>query len=66
MNGDEIVNFKPVGDGRPVLIREYSGWKLEQPAHAAANGYFCTFAINRVGTEGSWNIGEILRTELFP
>ena len=32
-------------------------WKLEQPAHAAANGYFVG-AINRVGTEAPWNIGE--------
>ena len=32
-------------------------WKLEQPAHAVANGYFVG-AINRVGTEAPWNIGE--------
>ena len=32
-------------------------WKLEQPAHAAANGFFVG-AINRVGTEAPWNIGE--------
>lgn len=32
-------------------------WKLEQPAHAVANGYYIG-AINRVGVEGPWNIGE--------
>jgi len=32
-------------------------WKLEQPAAAAANGVYIG-AINRVGTEAPWNIGE--------
>jgi N-carbamoylputrescine amidase len=32
-------------------------WQIEQPAHAVANGYFVA-AINRVGTEAPWNIGE--------
>ena len=32
-------------------------WKLEQPAHAVANGYFMG-CINRVGTEEPWNIGR--------
>jgi N-carbamoylputrescine amidase len=32
-------------------------WKLEQPAHAVANGYFVA-ASNRVGTEAPWNIGK--------
>lgn len=32
-------------------------WKLEQPASAAANGVYIG-AINRVGTEAPWNIGE--------
>ncbi len=32
-------------------------WKLEQPAHAVANGYYVA-AINRVGTEAPWNMGE--------
>jgi N-carbamoylputrescine amidase len=39
-------------------------WKLEQPAHAAANGYFIA-AINRVGTEAPWNIGEFYGTSYF-
>jgi N-carbamoylputrescine amidase len=32
-------------------------WKLEQPAAAVANGCFIG-AVNRVGTEAPWNIGE--------
>ena len=32
-------------------------WELEQPASAVANGYYIG-AINRVGVEAPWNIGE--------
>jgi N-carbamoylputrescine amidase len=32
-------------------------WKLEQPAHAVANGYFMG-CINRVGVEKPWKIGK--------
>ena len=32
-------------------------WKLEQPAHAVANGYYVG-AVNRVGFEQPWNMGE--------
>jgi beta-ureidopropionase len=39
-------------------------WKLEQPAHAVANGYFVG-AINRVGTEGPWNIGKFYGSSYF-
>jgi N-carbamoylputrescine amidase len=39
-------------------------WKLEQPAHAVANGYFVG-AINRVGTEEPWNIGRFYGTSYF-
>ena len=39
-------------------------WKLEQPAHAVANGYFVG-AINRVGTEAPWNIGEFYGSSYF-
>jgi N-carbamoylputrescine amidase len=39
-------------------------WKLEQPAHAVANGYFVG-AINRVGTEGPWNIGRFYGNSYF-
>jgi beta-ureidopropionase len=39
-------------------------WKLEQPAHAVANGYYVG-AINRVGTEGPWNIGKFYGNSYF-
>ena len=38
--------------------------KLEQPAHAVANAYFIG-AINRVGTEAPWNIGEFYGQSYF-
>ena len=39
-------------------------WKLEQPSHAVANGYFIG-AINRVGTEAPWKIGEFFGQSYF-
>lgn len=39
-------------------------WKIEQPAHAVANGYFMG-CINRVGTEAPWNIGKFYGTSYF-
>lgn len=39
-------------------------WKLEQPAHAVANGYFMG-CINRVGRESPWNIGKFYGTSYF-
>jgi len=39
-------------------------WKLEQPAHAVANGYYMG-AINRVGTEPPWNIGRFYGSSYF-
>jgi beta-ureidopropionase len=39
-------------------------WKLEQPAHAVANGYYVG-AINRVGTEAPWNIGRFYGSSYF-
>lgn len=39
-------------------------WKIEQPAHAVANGYFVG-AINRVGMEEPWNIGHFYGTSYF-
>jgi beta-ureidopropionase len=53
LNGAEIV-FNP--SATVAGLSEYL-WKLEQPAHAVANGYFIC-ASNRVGTEAPWNIGE--------
>jgi len=51
LNGAEIV-FNP--SATVAGLSEYL-WKLEQPAHAVANGYFVG-AINRVGREQPWNI----------
>lgn len=53
LNGAEIV-FNP--SATVAGLSQYL-WELEQPAHAVANGYFVA-AINRVGTEAPWNIGE--------
>lgn len=53
LNGAEIV-FNP--SATVAGTSEYL-WKLEQPAHAVANGYYVA-AINRVGTEAPWNMGE--------
>jgi N-carbamoylputrescine amidase len=39
-------------------------WKIEQPAHAVANGYYVG-AINRVGTEAPWNIGKFYGNSYF-
>ncbi|MDX2117227.1 MAG: nitrilase-related carbon-nitrogen hydrolase [Planctomycetota bacterium] len=60
MNGAEIV-FNP--SATVAGLSEYL-WKLEQPAHAVANGYFVG-AINRVGTEAPWNIGEFYGQSYF-
>jgi beta-ureidopropionase len=51
--GAEIV-FNP--SATVAGLSEYL-WKLEQPAHAVANGYYVG-AINRVGMEAPWNMGE--------
>ncbi len=53
--------LQPLGHGRRAS--QYL-WKLEQPAHAVANGYFLG-AINRVGTEAPWNIGEFYGQSYF-
>ncbi len=60
LNGAEIV-FNP--SATVAGLSEYL-WKLEQPAHAVANGYFIA-AINRVGTEAPWNIGEFYGQSYF-
>ncbi|MBD3237031.1 MAG: acyltransferase, partial [Candidatus Eisenbacteria bacterium] len=39
-------------------------WKLEQPAHAVANGYFMG-NINRVGVEAPWRIGRFYGNSYF-
>jgi beta-ureidopropionase len=60
LNGAEIV-FNP--SATVAGLSEHL-WKLEQPAHAVANGYFIG-AINRVGLEAPWNIGEFYGSSYF-
>ncbi len=60
LQGAEIV-FNP--SATVAGLSEYL-WKLEQPAHAVANGYFVG-AINRVGVEAPWNIGEFYGQSYF-
>src|SRR5271167_312296 len=60
LNGAEIV-FNP--SATVAGLSEYL-WKLEQPAHAVANGYFVG-AINRVGNEEPWKIGEFYGQSYF-
>ncbi len=60
LNGAEIV-FNP--SATVAGLSEYL-WKLEQPAHAVANGYFIG-AINRVGYEEPWKIGEFYGQSYF-
>jgi beta-ureidopropionase len=60
LNGAEIV-FNP--SATVAGLSQYL-WKLEQPAHAVANGYFVG-AINRVGNEAPWNIGKFYGSSYF-
>ena len=60
LNGAEIV-FNP--SATVAGLSEYL-WELEQPAHAVANQYFVA-AINRVGTEHPWQIGEFYGKSYF-
>lgn len=60
LNGAEIV-FNP--SATVAGLSEHL-WKLEQPAHAVANQYFIG-AINRVGTESPWKIGEFYGQSYF-
>lgn len=53
LHGAEIV-FNP--SATVAGLSEHL-WKLEQPAHAVANGYYLG-AINRVGIESPWKMGE--------
>jgi N-carbamoylputrescine amidase len=60
LSGAEIV-FNP--SATVAGLSEYL-WQLEQPAHAVANGYFIA-AINRVGIEKPWAIGEFYGNSYF-
>jgi N-carbamoylputrescine amidase len=57
LHGAEIV-FNP--SATVAGLSQYL-WKLEQPAHAVANGYFVA-ASNRVGEEKPWNLGKFYGT----
>lgn len=60
LNGAEIV-FNP--SATVAGLSEHL-WRLEQPAHAVANGYFVG-AVNRVGREKPWDIGEFYGSSYF-
>jgi len=60
LNGAEIV-YNP--SATTVGQSQYL-WKLEQPAHAVANGYFMG-CINRVGVEAPWNLGKFYGSSYF-
>ena len=60
LHGAEIV-FNP--SATVAGLSQYL-WKLEQPAHAVANGYFVG-AINRVGIEKPWATGEFYGQSYF-
>jgi len=60
LHGAEIV-FNP--SATVAGLSQYL-WKLEQPAHAVANGYFVA-ASNRVGTEAPWNVGKFYGSSYF-
>ncbi|HXF43213.1 MAG TPA: nitrilase-related carbon-nitrogen hydrolase [Pyrinomonadaceae bacterium] len=60
LNGAEIV-FNP--SATVAGLSEYL-WKIEQPALAVANGFFVG-AINRVGWEEPWKIGEFYGQSYF-
>lgn len=60
LNGAEIV-YNP--SATVAGLSQYL-WKLEQPAHAVANGYFMG-CINRVGKEKPWNLGKFYGTSYF-
>ncbi len=60
LNGAEIV-FNP--SATVAGLSEYL-WKLEQPAHCVANQYFLG-AINRVGWEKPWDMGEFYGQSYF-
>lgn len=60
LHGAEIV-FNP--SATVAGLSQYL-WKLEQPAHAVANGYYMG-CINRVGTEAPWGIGKFYGSSYF-
>ncbi len=60
LNGAEVV-YNP--SATVAGLSQYL-WKLEQPAHAVANGYFMG-CINRVGQEPPWDLGQFYGSSYF-
>jgi beta-ureidopropionase len=60
LNGAQIV-FNP---NASVISLSRHIWELEMASHAAFNQYFVG-AINRVGKEPPWNLGEFYGTSYF-
>ncbi|MGH9321759.1 MAG: nitrilase-related carbon-nitrogen hydrolase [Vicinamibacteria bacterium] len=60
LKGAEVV-FNP--SATVAGLSQYL-WKLEQPAHAVANGYFMG-CLNRVGEEAPWRIGKFYGHSYF-
>ena len=60
LHGAEVV-FNP--SATVAGLSQYL-WKLEQPAHAVANGYFMACS-NRVGTEQPWDVGRFYGSSYF-
>ncbi|MFC4352264.1 nitrilase-related carbon-nitrogen hydrolase [Fodinicurvata halophila] len=60
LNGAEYV-VNP--SATPADLSRYL-WQIEQPAAAVANGFFIG-AINRVGREAPWNIGDFYGSSYF-
>jgi N-carbamoylputrescine amidase len=60
LKGAEVV-FNP--SATVAGLSQYL-WKLEQPAHAVANGYFMG-CLNRVGEEAPWKIGKFYGHSYF-
>jgi beta-ureidopropionase len=60
LNGAEII----LNPSSTISQLSECLWNLEQPAHAVANGCFVG-AVNRVGTEAPWNMGEFYGQSYF-
>jgi beta-ureidopropionase len=60
LNGAEYV----VNPSATVAGLSQYLWEIEQPASAVANGYYIG-AINRVGSEEPWNIGQFYGSSYF-
>jgi N-carbamoylputrescine amidase len=60
LNGAEIV-YNP---SATTVGQSQNLWKIEQPAHAVANGYFMG-CVNRVGMEAPWNLGQFYGSSYF-